>query len=132
MSTIDIELYIGFITGKHVPIETKTQYKFKKMAARLRKPLTTKILLNDAVEDVAELRSSAKLKKINRLPDTEFIRATDLYECVPMSNVTLTRMANQGDFPRPFKKEHQSVLYKVKEVQHWLDTQRKYKINYKN
>ncbi|MCX7069232.1 MAG: AlpA family phage regulatory protein [Methylococcales bacterium] len=58
------------------------------------------------------------------LPETGFIRISELIKIIPFSASTIWRKAKNGTFPKPYKLSEQITAFDVVEVKNWIIAQK--------
>ncbi len=54
------------------------------------------------------------------LPETGFLRLTQLLTFIPVSKSTLWRRINDGSFPAPIKLSERVTVWRVEDVRRWI------------
>ncbi len=54
------------------------------------------------------------------LPETGFVRQTQVLQVVPFSHATLWRRVKSGDFPQPVKLSDRVTAWRAEEVRQWI------------
>jgi predicted DNA-binding transcriptional regulator AlpA len=57
------------------------------------------------------------------LPQTGFVRLSDLRPIVPFSDSTIWRRIRQGTFPAPVKLSERVTAWRAETIRQWLDEQ---------
>lgn len=55
-----------------------------------------------------------------QLPETGFIRLTQLVKLIPFSRATVWRKVKAGDFPQPVKLSANITAWKAEDVRGWI------------
>lgn len=67
------------------------------------------------------IRSSSNLLPIGALPDTGYVRQSQLIAAIlPFSAPTLWRKVKAGSFPAPVKLSRRVTAWKVEDIRQWL------------
>ncbi|MFI3218521.1 MAG: AlpA family phage regulatory protein [Methylococcales bacterium] len=56
------------------------------------------------------------------LPETGYIRISQLVKIIPFSACTIWRKAKNGTFPKPVKLSEQITAWRVEDVRAWMDS----------
>jgi len=122
MSSLNVALTSDFIRGKFDSAETQFKTRMKKMAARMLRPKTKKVVIGD--DSFNNFYAKSHLTPRDT-PNKEFMYSKDLMDTIGFTLTTLGNWINRGTFPKPTKKEGRLRLWKTMEVQNWIDNYRK-------
>lgn len=95
-------------------------------------PKAHKQKIKATIPEVATTRDTASVPNFDTLPDSAFIRESQLVQSpkrpdrpapLPFSAPTLWRKVKDGSFPKPHKLSTRVTAWKVLEVREWMNAQ---------